>query len=354
VSVDVPLRRDVPLASLTTLELGGPARYFVDADDERTIVDAARWAREQGVRFVALGSGSNIVAPDAGLDALVVRVGVRGIDVLRARDEVLVTACAGEPWDSLVEHTVAAGLAGIECLSGIPGLTGATPIQNVGAYGQEVSQTIRSLRVLDRESLEIGTLGAADCQFAYRSSELKRWPARWVVLAVTFALRPGGEPALRYAELTRALALRDAAPSLVDVRETVLALRRAKSMVIDAADENRRSVGSFFTNPIVGAEQARGLGAHAVELGLVRDVSEVPAWPEPDGRVKLAAGWLVERSGTARGTRAGAVGVSSRHALALVHHGGGTSTELLALAERVRARVLQVFGVELALEPVVL
>ncbi|MFW6050387.1 MAG: UDP-N-acetylmuramate dehydrogenase [Myxococcota bacterium] len=352
---DLPIRRAVPLAPLTTLELGGPAEHFVEADDVPTVTSALRWAAARGMPATLLGGGSNVVVPDAGVAGLVVRLGLRGVAMRRDGDRVLVTAAAGEPWDALVARTVDAGLAGLECLSGIPGLVGATPIQNVGAYGQEVAETLARVRVLDRRTLEVHDLGPSECGFAYRDSRFKREPGRHAVLEVTFALVPGGAPAVRYAELERALEeAGDEAPTLAAVRDTVLRLRRAKGMVIDPDDANRRSAGSFFTNPVVSDAEAARVVERALALGVARDPSEVPRWPAGGGRTKLAAGWLIERAGIAKGHRQGHVGVSSRHALALVHHGGGTTDELLALARRVRDTVHARFGVTLVPEPVLL
>jgi UDP-N-acetylmuramate dehydrogenase len=349
--VSLLIRDDVPLAPLTTLELGGRARHFVEAPDEGAVLEALRWAAARGVPAFILGGGSNVVVADRGFDGLVVRVTARGRAFATVGDETRVTAAAGEPWDALVADTVARGLAGLECLSGIPGLVGATPVQNVGAYGQEVAETIRAVRVLDRRDGSITALSPDACAFAYRDSTFRRAPDRWVVLAVTFGLRAGGAPTLRYRELADALA-GDAAPTLAATRATVIALRRRKSMVIDAADPNRRSAGSFFTNPIVDADVAERLAARAVADSLVATVADVPRWPAGPGRVKLSAGWLIERAGVVKGLRAGAVGVSTRHALALVHHGGGTTDALLALARRVRDAVVARFGVTLAPEPI--
>jgi UDP-N-acetylmuramate dehydrogenase len=337
----VNVARDVPLAPLTTLELGGPARYFALAREDGEVLDAIAWADARGARIAILGGGSNLVVADRGVDAMVIAIRTRGITERREGDRVVIEAAAGEPWDELVAHSVARGLAGLECLSGIPGLTGATPIQNVGAYGQEVSGTIASVRVLDRATGEILALEPSACAFGYRDSALKRAPDRHVVLGVSFALIPGGAPTVRYAELDRALDGRE--PTLAQVRETVIALRRAKSMVIDPSDPNRRSAGSFFTNPIVDPATADALAAREPAL---------PRWPQPDGRVKLAAGWLIEQSGIAKGLRRGRVGISTRHALALVHHGGGTTAELLGLAGEVRDAVRARFGIELEREPV--
>jgi UDP-N-acetylmuramate dehydrogenase len=342
--------RDVPLGPLTTLELGGPARALVDAEEESDLVEALRWAAGEELPVAVLGGGSNVVVADGGFDGLVVRMATRGIDVRagHADDHVLVTAAAGEPWDELVDAAVDEGLAGVECLAGIPGTVGATPVQNVGAYGQEVGETVASVRVLDRRTLRACDLTHAECGFAYRTSVLRREPERFVVLAVTFRLAVGTPGCTRYAEVARALGAAAARPDAAAVRDAVLDLRRAKSMVLDAEDENRRSAGSFFTNPVVAAgiadAIATGTGAGAA----------MPRWEVGGGRVKLSAAWLVERAGFAKGTRRGAVGVSSRHALALVNHGGGTAAELVALAREVRAAVAERFGVALQPEPVFL
>ncbi|HJL14475.1 MAG TPA: UDP-N-acetylmuramate dehydrogenase [Sandaracinaceae bacterium LLY-WYZ-13_1] len=346
----VDILEDVPLAPHTTLELGGDARFFLRATDERTVRDALRWAARRGVRVGILGGGSNLVVDDAGFDGLVVEMALRGVEEREEGDRVLVTAAAGEEWDPFVERTVAAGWQGLECLGGIPGRVGATPIQNVGAYGQEVAETITSVRVLDRDTLAFGSLAPQECAFAYRDSYFKRNPERYVVLAVTFALRPDAPPAVRYAELARALEDVEA-PSSSTVRETVIALRRRKSMVLDFADENHRSAGSFFTNPVMSADEARRVVDRAVADGLVERAEDVPRWDVGDDRVKLAAGWLVERAGMHKGTRHGRVGISTKHALALVHHGGGTTEELLELAARVEAAVRDRFGVTLQIEP---
>jgi UDP-N-acetylmuramate dehydrogenase len=353
VSASLTFRDDVPLAPLTTLELGGRARHFVEAADEAAVVAALAWATARGVPAFVLGGGSNVVVADAGYEGLIVRLTSRGRAYAYAGAEVRVTVAAGEPWDDLVADTVARGLAGLECLSGIPGLAGATPIQNVGAYGQEVADTIRSVRVFDRRDAAVLELTPSECAFGYRDSAFRRAPDRHVVLAVTFGLRPNGAPALRYRELAEALA-HEAAPTLAATRAAVIALRRRKSMVIDAADPNRRSVGSFFTNPVVAVPVAERLAARAAAEGLVAAASDVPRWPAGPGHVKLSAGWLIERAGIAKGMRTNgdAVGVSSAHALALVHHGGGTTAALVALARRVHDAVAARFGVRLVPEPI--
>jgi UDP-N-acetylmuramate dehydrogenase len=346
----------VPLAPRTTLGLGGSARYFVRAEHEATVVEALRWAAERSLPVAVLGGGSNLVIGDAGFEGLVIAIALRGLHSRVRGSCVEIDAAAGEPWDELCAHAVERDLAGIECLSGIPGLVGATPIQNVGAYGQEVAQVISAVRVLDRASLQLHTLGPEQCGFGYRDSAFKRNPERCVVLSVSFALRLGGEPSVAYAELARALSLRadGAAPDLQQVRAAVLELRRGKSMLLDPGDENSRSAGSFFLNPIVGAELAERVAQTAIAAGLIARADELPRYPAADGRVKLAAAWLIERAGFHKGQRRGSFGISSRHALALVHHGGGDSRSLLAFAREIQDGVEQRFGVRLELEPVLL
>jgi UDP-N-acetylmuramate dehydrogenase len=340
-------RDGVPLAPLTTLGLGGPARHFVAAADDATLVEALRWADARGLPVLLLGGGSNLVVGDDGFDGLVVQIAMRGRRFDTAGGAATVTAAAGEPWDDLVAEAVARDLAGVECLSGIPGLVGATPIQNVGAYGQEVAETIRAVRVVERSSWRVHELPPEACGFGYRDSAFKRTPGRFVVLGVTFALRPGGAPTLRYRELADALASRGpSGPTLAETRRVVIALRGAKSMVLRPDDPNRRSVGSFFTNPVVSAADA---AAVALRSGAG---DAMPRWPGSDGRVKLSAGWLIERAGFRKGMARGAVGISSAHALALVHHGGGTAAALVALAAEIRDGVRTRFGVTLVPEPV--
>lgn len=342
----------MPLAPLTTLGVGGAADELVEAATERDAIDAVREADAAGTSVLVLGGGSNLLVADRGFAGRAVRVATRGVTRARAGERVAVSAQAGEPWDELVAACVAEGLGGVECLSGIPGLVGATPIQNVGAYGQEVADTITSVRAWDRVAGEVVTLPASTCGFAYRDSAFKSGaPGRHVVLAVTFALSPDGAPAVRYGELSRALA-GDAAPTLGRVRETVVALRRAKSMVLDPGDPESRSAGSFFTNPIVDAALADRVEAEARATGALREGESMPRFAAGEGRVKLAAGWLIERAGVARGEALGRAAVSKAHALALVARDGCTAAEVVALARSVRQRVRARWGVTLAPEPV--
>ncbi len=341
-----------PLAPLTSLQLGGQAEYFVEASERTTLHEALAWARAEAHVVSVLGGGSNLVVADQGVSGLVLRMVTRGIEIVRSDDHALVTAQAGEPFQNLVDAVLAENLAGLECLNGIPGSVGATPIQNVGAYGQEVSDTIVAVEVLDRSDGSTRWLSASECGFSYRDSQFKRVPECYVVLAVRYRLAIKGAPRLVYPELVRALELSVAQPSLRQVADVVWALRARKSMVLDLADENVRSVGSFFTNPIVSSTEALRVRNHAVSCGLVNHIDEVPCYPAGAERKKLAAGWLIERAGVSKGMRRGAVGVSSRHALALVHHGGGSTAELLALAADIQQRVNTAFGIGLALEPV--
>jgi UDP-N-acetylmuramate dehydrogenase len=299
-----------------------------------------------------LGGGSNVIVADQGWPGLVLRGAMRGIELERGAHQTRMVVAAGEPWDEVVELAVVEDLAGFEWLSGIPGWVGATPIQNVGAYGQEVAETIASVRVLDLDTLMVREIEAEDCGFAYRSSIFRRDPGRFLVLAVTFRLRPGGRPLVRYRELAESLQAEDATPSLRDVRRTVLDLRRSKSMVLDPADPNRRSAGSFFLNPVLDVDAAKALLERARAEGVLGAGENVPGFDDGEGRIKVSAAWLVERAGFTKGTRRGCVGLSSRHALALIHHGGGTAAELVALAREIRAEVCRRFGVSLEPEPV--
>jgi UDP-N-acetylmuramate dehydrogenase len=329
------------LAPLTTLRLGGPARRFVTADTQDELVAAIREADAAGDPLLVLAGGSNVVIADEGFPGVVVHVATRGIE----RDGDALRVQAGEPWDPLVARTVAEGLQGFECLSGIPGSAGATPIQNVGAYGQDVAETVTSVRVLDRATGEVAELDAAQCGFEYRHSVFKH-RERWVVLEVAFRMREQRESGpLRYAELARALGVPvgGTAP-LADVREAVLALRRGKGMVVDPGDPDSVSAGSFFTNPILTPEEFAALEARAE--------SPPPAFPEPDGRIKTSAAWLIQHAGFHRGDGNGRVGISGKHTLALVNRGGATTAELVALARTIAAGVAERYGVRLVPEPV--
>ena len=328
------------LANHTTLRVGGPVADFVTATTEAELVDAVRGADEAGKPVLVLGGGSNLLVTDSGFDGRVVAVRTHGVQSdADACGGAVVRVAAGEPWDDLVARAVAEGWVGVEALSGIPGLVGATPIQNVGAYGQEVSETIASVRCWDRQAGEVRTLFNRDCRFGYRTSRLKQEPDRWVVLEVVFQLRLGdlGAP-VAYAELARRLGLETGErATLSDVREAVLGLRRGKGMVLDDTDHDTWSAGSFFTNPV--------LPASAVPEG-------APAWPQPDGTVKTSAAWLIEHAGFARGHGNDRAALSGKHTLAVTNRGGATAADIVALAREVRDGVTSRFGIELVNEPV--
>jgi UDP-N-acetylmuramate dehydrogenase len=347
------IQENVPLAPRTTLAAGGAARWLIEAASETEVAAALAWAGERALPTLVLGGGSNLLVADRGFDGLVLRVRVAGVQARPGPSEIVeVEAGAGEPWDALVEHTVTSGWAGLECLSGIPGDVGATPIQNVGAYGQEVADTLVRVRVIDRKSGNAADLSREACRLGYRDSVFKREAKdRWIVVAVTFALRPGGAPALRYAELARRFTA-GASPSLREVREAVVALRRSKSMVLDPADENGRSAGSFFMNPTLDPAAAERTRERVRAASVLAPGEAMPEFPAAEGRVKLSAAWLIERAGFRKGTGEGRVGISTRHTLAIVNRGGATAAEIVAFARGVREGVYDRFGVALAAEPV--
>jgi UDP-N-acetylmuramate dehydrogenase len=335
-------RLDVPLANLTTLRVGGPARRLIAVSSEAELIDCIRDldAREEPV--LIMGGGSNLLVADGGFDGTVVKIETRGVqaDVSECSGAILSVA-SGENWDALVMRTLDEEFVGLEAMSGIPGLVGATPMQNVGAYGAEVSDSIETVRTYDRKSHEIRTFAAAECGFSYRSSRFKVETGRYVILSVTFQLRPGSVSGpTRYPELARALGveLNGRAPAIA-VREAVLDLRRAKGMVLDADDPDTWSAGSFFTNPILDVQQSAALPADA------------PRFPQPDGRVKTSAAWLIERAGFGKGFGDGAARVSTKHSLALTNRGAATAADLLNLARLIRAGVRTRFGLTLVPEP---
>jgi UDP-N-acetylmuramate dehydrogenase len=330
-----------PLADYTTLRLGGPADRLVEARTEAELVEAAR------AGAYVLAGGSNVVIADEGVRGTVVLVRTRGVE----RDGSSLVVAAGEDWDPLVARCAAEGLQGFECLSGIPGSAGATPIQNVGAYGQDVSETVQWVRVYDRATDEVRVMDAAECGFTYRRSVFKHRD-RWVVLAVAYRLCESPESGpLRYAELARALDVPVGGRArLADVRAAVLALRRRKGMVIDPADPDSVSAGSFFTNPILDAGQVADLEKRVADR-LGPDAA-FPRYPEIDGHVKTSAAWLIDKAGFAKGHARGPVRISTKHTLALTNPGGARTADLLALAREVRDGVREAFGVTMVNEPV--
>jgi len=353
-SLDLPLdiRSDVPLATETTLGVGGAARSFASAMTPSELVEALTEARNSDQPVFVLGGGSNVVIADAGFDGMVVRVDDYRIEVEKTSDgRARLTVGAGVEWDELVEFCCTERFAGLECLSGIPGRVGAAPIQNIGAYGQEVAERLTAVRVLDRATHSLQRIPAAECGFGYRSSHFKgAWRDRYVVVGVELDLEHDGAPTLRYAELRDALGVVDGGPlpELHTVREIVLRIRRRKAMVVDPDEPNSRSAGSFFVNPVVSRDEAA-----RVRSRLDTDVAEtMPSWPTDDGRVKLSAGWLIERAGFAKGFAFGRAGLSERHALAIINRGEARATDIVALASLVRRGVRNAMGITLVPEPV--
>ncbi len=337
------------LAPFTTFGIGGPARWFVEATSEDEIVEATAWARKRGLVLFVLGGGSNLLVSDAGFDGLVLRVGLRGIDVSGGElVQRIYRVAAGEDWDGFVQRTVQDNCAGVECLAGIPGTVGGTPVQNVGAYGQEVASAIHCVRVFDLEHRAFVEFAAAECGFAYRCSRFNSTDrGRFIVTRVDYCLALDGAPTLRYADLQRAIqenTTEDKQPSLVEVAAVVRRIRQAKGMLLVEGDPDCRSAGSFFKNPIVGEEQVQQIAA-------VSD-KEPPRFPAGPGQVKLPAAWLIEQAGFQKGYVLGAAGVSSRHTLALINRGGASAAEILGLAGQINSAVEARFGIQLEMEPV--
>jgi len=333
------IRENVPLAPLTTLEVGGPARFFVEATAEQDVVDSFEFGRSRGLSVFVLGGGSNILVSDQGFDGLVVKIALSGVTA--SNDSI--TVAAGEDWDAFVNYTVGRGLSGVECLSGIPGTVGGTPVQNVGAYGQEVSETIVSVRCFDRKNVNIVDLSNEQCGFTYRISVFNSTERnRYVVLSVTYSLTRNGKPKVAYKDLIEFF--NDREPTIAETREAVLSIRRAKSMVIDKADPNHRSAGSFFKNPVV----------NKAKFDLVQEASNknVPHFPAGATDVKIPAAWLIETSGFHKGYAIGNAGISTNHTLAIVNSGGATARDIVQLKNVIQNAVSEKFGIELVPEPV--
>jgi UDP-N-acetylmuramate dehydrogenase len=344
------LQENVPLAPLTTFRLGGPARFFVDAKSVGEVQEAVTFVRSKNLALFILGGGSNLLVADSGWPGLVLKVGLTGID-RRAGEidgKVLFDVGAGESWDDFVSRAVLAQCAGVECLSGIPGSVGGTPVQNVGAYGQEVSETIESVEVLDNNDGEVRELYREACGFGYRSSIFNTTErGRFVILRVAYALSAGGEPHIAYADLKRHFEGRETSPTLAETRKAVQDIRARKGMLIVPGDPDSLSAGSFFKNPVISGEQHEELRRRAAAKGLT-----LPSYPALEKSKKVSAAWLVEHSGFARGYGLGRAGISSKHALAIVNRGGATAAEVLALKDQIQQRVEEIWGVRLEPEPV--
>ena len=351
------IQENVPLSPLTTLRIGGPARFFAEARDEEDMLAAFSFAEQRRLPLFILGGGSNALVADEGFPGLVVHVALKGVTWRDEGGEVVVTAGAGEDWDELVRQCVERDLAGIECLSGIPGSVGGTPVQNVGAYGQEVSETIVSVRAYDRLAGEFTELSNEQCRFGYRASVFNTTARnRYVVTAATYALKARGEPAIRYPDLKKFFSNVSTGPSLALTREAVLGVRAQKAMLItpdDPADNpDCRSAGSFFKNPVVTSDTFTSIEEIARGQNLIGAAEAVPNFPAGDGRVKVSAAWLIERAGFHKGYSRGRVGISSKHTLAIVNRGGATAREVIGLMKEIQGRVAAKFGVALTPEPV--
>jgi len=345
---DIDIRENVALAPLTTLGVGGNARFFVKASSVAEVERAVVFARDRRLELFVLGGGSNLVVSDRGFDGLVLQIAIDGVEESRQRDRVRFDVGAGVGWDEFVALSIAGGCGGVECLSGIPGSVGGTPVQNVGAYGQEVSETIVSVPAYDLMERRVRELTKSDCGFAYRSSIFNSSQrGRYIILRVRYELQLGAEPKLSYADLQKHFAGRSGKPTLAEVRGAVFETRAAKGMVINPGDPDSRSAGSFFKNPVLSAEEFQRLSQIAAE----REV-RVPSYPALSQQSKVSAAWLVENSGFHKGYQKGAVAISSKHALAIVNRGGATAAGVIALRDEIQAKVEEMWGVKLQPEPV--
>jgi UDP-N-acetylmuramate dehydrogenase len=344
------LQENVPLAPLTTFRIGGPARYFVEAHVPADVAQAVAHAQSQRLPLFVLGGGSNLVVADSGWPGLVLKIAIPGMERRPAEmdGKAIFDVGAGESWDRFVSEAVRANCAGIECLSGIPGSVGGTPVQNVGAYGQEVSHTIESVEVFDLKDGQVRELCNEACGFSYRASIFNTSEkGRFIILRVTYALTLGGAPYLEYADLKRHFEGRESAPNLAETREAVRHIRARKGMLIVEGDPDCRSAGSFFKNPVLTEQQHEDLRRRAEAKNLT-----IPSYPALDRTRKVSAAWLVEHSGFSRGFGFGHVGISSKHALAIVNRGNATAAEVLALKDQIQERVEEIWGVRLEPEPV--
>jgi UDP-N-acetylmuramate dehydrogenase len=347
------IQQNVPLAPLTTLRIGGQARFFAEAQNEEDLLAAVSFAGDCQEPIFIMGGGSNLLVADEGVPGLTLRIAIKGFSWRDQGDAVIVTAGAGEDWDDFVRQCVDRELAGVECLSGIPGSVGGTPVQNVGAYGQEVSETIVSVRVFNRSTARFDELSNAECQFSYRASLFNTTMRdRYIVTAVTYALKPHGAPAIRYPDLKNYFSDFAAPPTLGETREAVRKIRARKSMLITPDDPDCRSAGSFFKNPIVTVETLARIEAAAKSLGLIGADERIPNFSASENQVKIPAAWLIERAGFHKGYGDGRVGLSSKHTLAIVNRGAATSRDVIDLMQEIQARVTERFGVSLTPEPV--
>jgi UDP-N-acetylmuramate dehydrogenase len=344
------IQENIPLAPFTTLGVGGRARYFVEARSESEVRDGLDFAAAKHLPVFVLGGGSNLVIADEGWSGLVLKIAFRGVEFRQHGEDLLICAGAGENWDALVAQSVERNCAGLECLSGIPGTAGGTPVQNVGAYGQEVSQTITCVRVLEIETGKAIDLSNEQCGFSYRSSIFNTSArGRYIVLGVEYRLKKDSAPTLEYADLKKFFAAMSRKPSLQQVRDAVRQIRQSKAMLLAPGDEDCRSAGSFFKNPLVSADEAKRVEALAQQR--VPDKT-LPQYPGQAGTVKLSAAWLVEQAGFNKGYSRGPVGISRKHSLAVVNRGGATARDIITLKNEIVQKVFEVWRVRLEPEPV--
>jgi len=346
----VAVQENVKLAPYTTLAIGGEARFFAEVADESQVANALNFAEARSLPVFVLGGGSNLVVADTGFPGIIIRIALRGV---KTKKSGIIEAAAGEDWDAFVCRCVEHGLAGIECLSGIPGTVGGAPVQNVGAYGQEAAESIVAVRALDRNTKQPVELSNKDCAFAYRTSIFNSSAKdRYIILAVSYHLHAGAPPRIQYPDLMRHFADRTPAPGIAEVRDAVMQIRAQKSMIIRQDDPNAKSAGSFFKNPLVPAPIA-GQAEEAARLrGTLGKGEIMPRYPMADGSVKLSAAWLIEHAGFRKGYSRGRVAISNRHALALINLGGATAEELLGLMHDIQSGVQGMFGIQLVPEPV--
>jgi UDP-N-acetylmuramate dehydrogenase len=350
------IQENVPLAPLTTLQVGGAARYFAELRREDDVREAAQFAKSRDLPLFVLGGGSNLVVADSGWPGLVLRVAIGGITSPNTNDAtgnaVLFSVGAGVNWDDFVAQAVVQNCAGVECLSGIPGSVGGTPVQNVGAYGQEVADTIESMRALDLKEDRIVVLPKPACKFRYRASIFNSTErGRFVILRVNYRLKRGGAPNLKYADLQKyfaeSLVQKKTPPSLAETREAVREIRRSKGMLLVPGDDDCRSAGSFFKNPVLSEAQFKDLATRAASKAL-----EIPSYPVLDAQRKVSAAWLVEHSGFSKGYAVGAAGISNKHALALINRGDAKASDIVELKDEIQHGVQEAWGILLEPEPV--
>jgi UDP-N-acetylmuramate dehydrogenase len=342
------VQENIALAPLTTLKVGGPARYFVEARTLPEVQEAIKFSQLRSLPLFVLGGGSNVVVSDEGWPGVVLKIAIAGIEPRTLNDKVVFEVGAGEPWDKFVAATVARNCAGVERLSGIPGSVGGTPVQNVGAYGQEVSETILSVIAIDLNTGDVRQLSNKECGFHYRTSIFNTTQrGQYIILRVSYELIPDGKPHLQYADLKNHFTGWKEVPTLADTREAVRKIRASKGMLITAGDDDCRSAGSFFKNPVLSAESFEHLVRRAAEKNL-----QIPSYPALETQRKVSAAWLVEHSGFSKGFTSGNVGISRKHALAIVNRGEATAAEIIALRDHIQDRVEHIWGVRLEPEPV--